>query len=296
MINDVDLPKIVFEVGLNSNGNTDLANDIFTMGLRAAETTGYPRDLIYFKFQKRYPDVSTPGHMKDVPRVSPVSGKQMTYLEYRHEIEFWEEEYHSFDWLFDRCGGWFASVWDLPSVKYIVEHHGYVPYIKIPSAHLTNYELVEAAFETNIPLILSTGMSTRDEIDYWINEIRRGAAHPVHVLSCTAVYPCRNSEINFFKLDYLRDEALRYFMLRHGFSSHSSSPFPAIYSNFYDVNMIEVHVTKDRALPGSDQAASLEYNGIELLLRETLRIKKLYGPGIFMFPGEKLKRESLRGK
>lgn len=290
------LPNIVLEIGINANGSALLANEIMGSCLLAADIARYPTDLIYFKFQKRDPGVSTPKHMWDVIRRSPVSNKLVPYIEYKKEIEFGKEDYQQFEWVNDRCGGWFTSVWDIPSVDFISQNFPFVPYIKIPSAHLTNEPLINKAAETKIPLIVSTGMSTRIEMDVAIAHAIAVSYYPITVLSCTATYPCKDEEINFFKLNYLREANEQSWMIKHGFSSHSPSPFPAIYSCFFDVDMVEVHVTADRTLPGSDQAASLEYNGILLMFREILRISKLYGDGSFIFDSELEKKRSLRGE
>jgi N-acetylneuraminate synthase len=233
-----------------------------------------------------------------VQRVSPVTGHIVSYIDYKKEIEFEYDDYVQLDWLNGECGGWFVSVWDEPSAMFVKDNFPDMPYIKIPSAHITNKQLIKAAGYTGIPLIISTGMSTEKEVIAAIEQAKRWSDAIVTVLSCTAEYPCPDNHLNFCKLDWLqRGYGMPYGgYYRHGFSSHSPSPFPAIYSNFFDVDMIEVHVTTDRTLPGSDQAASLEYSGVELLLRETIRISKLWGTGDFLFEEEKMKREQLRGK
>lgn len=292
-----ELPKIVFEIGINHNGSTSLANDIINMCLEVSQQEHYPEDLIFFKFQKRNPEVSTPEKMKNVVRVSPVSGNTMTYLEYKKEIEFGQNEYREFSYVNSVCGGLFVSVWDLDSVEFVEEYLPNSPYIKIPSAHMKNYDLINAAANTRIPLIISTGMSTRDDIDFLVRfmfeEVKYQRKYTL--LSCTATYPCPDEEVNFYKLSKIAESAKTFNLFNYGFSSHSVSPFPAVYSNFYDVDMIEVHVTMDRALPGSDQSASLERNAVRILLRETLRIQRIREPKLFIFPSEEEKRKSLRG-
>lgn len=160
---------------------------------------------------------------------------------------------------------------------------------------MTNHALIRAAIETDIDLILSTGMSTREEIDNAYNVwfmSERDSGQSLTILSCTASYPAHSHETNFSKLYYLKDQ---FFTHDIGFSSHATTPLIPTYSNFYGVDMIEVHVTTDRSLPGSDNSASLEQPGIELLMRETLRIPKLYGDGRFIYDSELEKRKSLRG-
>jgi N-acetylneuraminate synthase len=294
-----ELPEIVAEIGINHNGSVELANEIAISCLTAASATEYPLDKIFIKFQKRCPEVSVPKDMWNVQRVSPVTGEVTSYIDYKKEIEFEYDDYVELNWLNDECGGWFVSVWDEPSAFFARDNFPGMPYIKIPSAHLTNQKLIKAAAFTDIPMVMSTGMSTQEEINISVDVATRWSDAVPTILACTATYPCVDEEVNFFKLEWLQNRGLAQYVMsryRHGFSSHSPSPYPAIYSNFFDVDMIEVHVTTDRALPGSDQAASLEYSGFELLLRETIRISKLYGTGQFMFESEKIKREQLRGK
>jgi sialic acid synthase SpsE len=293
------LPEIVCEIGINHNGSVDIADEIAITCLTAAKNVGYPTDLIYFKFQKRHPESSVPKDMWDVQRTSPVTGDVVRYIDYKKQIELELDDYVQLNWLFDECGGWFVSVWDEPSVSFIRENFDHIPYVKIPSSHLTDHKLIKFATMCDADLIISTGMSTQKEIDEATRVAYRylDATQRLIVMSCTATYPCADEEVNFMKLDYIRSigDSHMHSAYKVGFSSHSASPFPAIYSNFMNVDMIEVHVTKDRTLPGSDQSASLEYAGLQLLLRETLRINKLYGNGDFIYESELSKRKALRG-
>lgn len=292
----MSVPILVLEIGLNANGDEGRAIEMIRKGTALAKRVGFPLDALYFKFQKRDPEVSTPKHMWDKPRVSPVSGKAMTYIEYKHEIEFWKEEYSLIDCACTRLGvGWFVSAWDVPSADFIFDGFPQNDFIKIPSPKITDYDLAlrisDRARDSGMKTVISTGMSTAEEIDKIINNfptIRNG-----YVLSCTSTYPCPDEEVNLRKMESL----IKKYGHPVGFSSHSVSPFPAIYSALLGAQMVEVHYTLDRALPGSDHAASLELPAIELIMRELIRIPKLMGSGeIKMYPSEMVKRESLRGK
>jgi N-acetylneuraminate synthase len=226
------------------------------------------------------------------PRISPISGKETTYIEYKEEIEFGLEDYIKIDNLTKR---WFVSVWDLSSLDFIMLNFPDVPFIKIPSPHLVNDGLIESCVGANIPLIISTGMSTEKEIDHAVSLIPRG--YPLIILACVSVYPAWDEFCHLNKIGLLRTKfSYRKDHIRFGYSGHSPSHYPSIYAGLLGAEMIEIHCTLNRSLPGSDNAASIEMRGIELILRELKRHPDLMGPDeLTVFPGELEKRRSLRG-
>lgn len=291
-----NLPIIVFEIGINHNGRVTITTNMIESFCEVVENTGYPPRLIYFKFQKRNPDIAVPEHMKALPRQSLKKDEIVTYLEYKKELEFWQVEY-DFIHFFVRAtdiGGWFASVWDKDSVDFMSTYKN--RFIKLPSSSLSDLDLVEYAAATatkvNSTIILSTGGALETTVRDVLEILRKHGQEDPYLLSCTSTYPTPDNEVNLLKIETLKQIA----PLAHvGFSSHSVSPFPAIYSNFFGVEMIEVHITLDRAMPGSDHAASLEPRGVELLLRETMRIPDLLGSGVVRpYQSELRKLQSLR--
>jgi N-acetylneuraminate synthase len=288
-------PDIIIELGINHQGDRFIAKDMIEESFQVLR--GYP-GRIFWKLQKRTPDLAVPEHMKDTPRKSLRTGRMGTYLRYKREIEFGSDD---LDFLLeivgDLCGSpnLFLSVWDIPSVNFVTQEFDYIfnmPYIKIPSAHLTNIPLIKAAANTRIPLILSTGMSTALEIDAAVSAVPKGV--DLTILSCTATYPCPDQEVNLTKILTLRERYGHF--ARIGFSSHSTSPMPAIYSALFGAEAIEVHYTLDRAMEGSDHSASLESKALELLSRELARLPELWGSGeLVLMPGEIAKKEALRG-
>jgi N-acetylneuraminate synthase len=225
-------------------------------------------------------------------RISPVSGRDVSYIEYKREIEFGENEYAAIDEMIP--GRWFVSVWDAPSVYFITSNFPDAPYLKIPSAHLTSAELIDECVLTDIPLIMSTGMSTSKEILSAVERVPRG--YPLTLLACVSSYPCWDDEIHLNKINILRSIFAYREEIEFGYSNHSPSSYPSIYAGLLGAEMIEIHVTLNRALPGSDHAASLEMRAVELVLRELKRLPELFGPNeITVFPGELEKRKSLRG-
>ena len=153
-IGDDEPVYLIAEIGINHNGDMQIAKKL----MDATWATGW--DCV--KFQKRTPDLCVPEGQKNLIRETPWG--KMTYLEYRHKIEFQKEEY---DYINKYCGekplDWTASVWDIPSVDFLLQYD--IPFIKIPSAKLTDLELIEKCAKSGKPVFLSTGMSTLQEID-----------------------------------------------------------------------------------------------------------------------------------
>ena len=294
-----ELPILVAEIGINSGGSVDVAKKTISMVYEAVRPH-YPLDRVYIKFQKRNPDKSVPHHMWDTPRKSLLTGQMTNYITYKWELEHNLVEYLEIDdyiksyYTYGKPN-WFVSVWDLDSVKWVQENFIDMPYLKIPSAHLTNHELVLAASKVAATrLIVSTGMSTREEV---INLLGHLEYAPT-LLHCNSSYPCADNETDLNAVQDLYRILWDAFGTSGsiGFSSHSPSPYPAIYSNFFNVSMIEFHVTLDRATEGSDHAASLEKGAIELLARETARIPVVRGKEqLKVYDSELSKRKSLRG-
>lgn len=268
----------IAEAGLNHNGRIDLALKLCDLAKEA--------NWSVVKFQKRSPELSTPREMWDVKR--EWNGQVITYLDYRRQVEFWKPEYDAIAKHCEKIGlPWTASVWDEPSADFMSQYD--VPFIKIPSAHLTNHVLLRKVAETGVPMVVSTGMSTE-------NEIAEAVGHIPHVtgaslMHCTSTYPAPDDQAN---LSYI--PVLGRLGFPVGYSSHHESPYPAIYSAFFGAQSIEAHVTLNRSLPGTDQPASLELKGMVLLKRELDRIEEVRGDGVKrVWDSELGPRKKLRG-
>ena len=283
---------VIAEAGLNWNKSEVLLLELIEMAAQSGAD--------FVKFQKRSPTLSTPRSQWDMMRTPPWGGDPITYIEYRKQIEMWDYQFNLIDRECRRFGiEWFSSVWDVPSVRFIMQYS--VPFLKIPSAKLTDDELVIECAKIDLPLILSTGMSTLDEIDHAVdvwtetkNQIYKIAKIDTDLclFHCNSSYPTPDNEIS---LTTMRSLQKRY-GCRIGFSSHHKSPFPAIYSALLGADLIEAHITTDRTLPGTDHAASLEKHGLELLVREVHRIPNLMGDGTKkVWPSEEGPRKKLRG-
>ena len=197
---------------------------------------------------------------------------RMTYLEYRHRIEFGKREYREIDRYCKKRGiDWFVSPWDEPAVDFI---ESFDPVChKICSAALTNDDLLRHINATGRPMILSTGMSTMEEIHHAVSLL-----DPEHliILHCTSSYACPTEELNLRMIDTLRSE----FGRPIGYSGHELGAAPTVAAVALGAVLVERHVTLDRNAWGSDQAASLEPPDLIRLVRDIRTIEIARGDGV----------------
>jgi N-acetylneuraminate synthase len=271
---------LVSELGINHNGSFQTLKKMADESFRAGAD--------YVKIQMRTPELCVPRHMWDTPRVAPW-GETMTYMEYRNRMEFTQEQLREFDEYTD--GKWFPSVFDVGALDRALELG--VNTIKVPSAMMTNEALMKRLENVKRRVIVSTGMSTLSEIIENVGPLYQNrGAHGLFIMHCNSAYPTPEEEINLMGLVTLQ-RMFPYASI--GFSSHATSPYPAIYAAVFGAEMLEVHFTLDRTLPGSDHAASLEFPGLALIARELKRIKKVMGNGkLKLYPSEMPARKKLR--
>lgn len=269
---------LIAEIGLNHNGDVDIAKRLIDVAARAGA------DAV--KFQKRTPEISTPEHMRDVPRETPWG--TMTYLEYRRRVEFGRDEYIEIgDHATMRGLDWFASPWDVPSVAFLEELN--VVAHKVASASLTDTELLLALRETGKPVILSTGMSTMEQIDRALDTL---GTDRVVLMHATSTYPLEPEEANLRVISTLRD---RYAGVPVGYSGHERGLQISLAAVALGAVAVERHITLDRTMWGSDHAASLEPTGLEHLVRDIRVIEKALGDGVKrVFDSERAPMAKLR--
>jgi len=269
---------LIAEIGLNHNGDVGIAKRLVDVAADAGAQA--------VKFQKRTPEISTPTHMRDVPRETPWG--TMTYLEYRYRVEFDREQYIEIgDHATMRGLDWFASPWDVPSVAFLEELN--VVAHKVASASVTDLELLRALATTGKPVILSTGMSTLDEIDTAVGVLGRDK---LIILHATSTYPLPAEEANLRTIDTLR---ARYTGVPVGYSGHEPGLQISLAAATLGAVMIERHITLDRTMWGSDHAASLEPEGLRHLIRDIRVIETAMGDGVKrVFPGELAPQAKLR--
>lgn len=261
---------VIAEIGLNHNGDVDLAKKLIDVAADAGA------DAV--KFQKRTPEISTPPHMRDVPRETPWG--TMSYLEYRYRVEFDRDQYIEIaDHAVVRGLDWFASPWDVPSVEFL-ENINVVAH-KVASACLTDTALLQALRDTGKPVILSTGMSTMEQIDAAIGVLGTDRLVLMHA---TSTYPMEPEEANLRMIPTLRD---RFPGVPVGYSGHERGLQISLAAVALGAVAVERHITLDRTMWGSDHAASLEPAGLQHLVRDIRIVEIALGDGVKrVFPGE----------
>jgi len=253
---------IVAEIGINHNGDLGIAKELIQAGRHAGV------DAV--KFQKRTPELCVPPDQRNQMRETPWG--YISYIDYRYKVELTEKEYDEIDRYAREIGmDWFASVWDEPSVDFL-EKYNPIAY-KVPSASLTDSNLLKHLRQTGRPLILSTGMSTLDQIKSAVNLI--GEENLV-ITHATSAYPCDPYELNLRMIHTLRDM----FSCPIGYSGHEVGLVTSAVAVGLGACMIERHITLDRALWGSDQAASVEPGGFEKLVKYIRVTEAAVGDGV----------------
>jgi len=263
MVGDGHPAYVIAELGINHNGDIGIAKQMIDGAVHAGV------DAV--KFQKRTPDVATPYEQKNQMRDTPWG--YITYLEYRYKVEFKEEQYREIDSYCRQKGiTWMVSVWDEPSVDFMEKFD--TPAYKIPSASLTDFGLIRKARATGKPVILSSGMSTMEQI-------KMGVAiadeRDLVVMHCTSTYPCEPEELNLKMIETLRREFPN---LPIGYSGHEVGLVPSAIAVALGACMVERHLTLDRAMWGSDQAASVEAGGFERLVKYLRVTEASLGDGV----------------
>lgn len=267
------------EIGINHNGDLENA---FAL-IDAAAEAGC--DAV--KFQKRTPEVCTPRDQWHIERDTPWG--RMTYIDYRHRVEFDEGGYRAIDEHCAKRGiDWFASPWDVESVAFL-EKFG-VPSYKVASASLTDDELLRAMRATGRTVILSTGMSTPKQIRHAVEVL---GSENIVLCHATSTYPAKAEELNLRMIHTLQSEFPN---VPIGYSGHETGLQTSLAAVALGACFVERHITLDRAMWGSDQAASVEPGGLQRLVRDIRTIEESLGDGVKkvydseLKPMEKLRR------
>ena len=252
---------IVAEIGINHNGDIDLAKRLISVAVAAG------CDAV--KFQKRTVDVVYSAEELAKPRENPFGA---TNGDLKYALEFEQEEYeeiHAF------CRSvkmtWFASPWDEGSVDFLEQFH--IPVYKVASASLTDDHLLRHIRRTGKPIILSTGMSTYDEIDHAVSVLGK---EDLILMHATSTYPANYDELNLRAIPTMKER----YGVPIGYSGHETGIPSSVCAASLGACCVERHITLDRAMWGSDQAASLEPNGITRLVRDIRLWESSKGDGI----------------
>ena len=271
---------VIAEIGINHNGSLDLAKQLIAEAVRAG------CDAV--KFQKRTPELCVPKDQWEKQRDTPWG--RMSYIDYKRRTEFGQAEYTAID---DYCRAlgvdWFASCWDEPSVDFIEQFQPVL--YKMASASLTDRPLLDRVRATGRPLMLSTGMSTLAEITQaagWVGTDNLLVAHS------TSSYPCPPQELNLRMIPALQ---AMFPTLPIGYSGHETGLATTVAAVALGASFVERHFTLDRAMWGSDHAASVEPGGMAKLVRDIRDVEEALGDGVKVVydselePRRRLRRE-----
>jgi len=252
---------VIAEIGINHNGDLTIARRLIDVAVMAG------CDAV--KFQKRSPQKAVPREYQNVMRETPWG--LMTYLDYRYRVEFGKDEYAEIDrYCREKNILWFASCWDEDSVDFIEQFSP--PCYKIASASLTDIPLLKKIRSTGRPRILSTGMSTMEEIKAAVEVLGNTNLLIAH---STSAYPCPPEELNLRVIGSLQ----KAFDCPVGYSGHEVGLQTTYAAVVVGAAFVERHITLDRAMWGSDQAASVEPWGLMRLVRDIRVIERALGDG-----------------
>ncbi len=258
---------IIAEIGINHNGSLETAKKLID------EAVAAKADAV--KFQKRTPEICVPKDQWNVMRDTPWG--RITYIEYKRKTEFGIAEYATIDQYCKKLGiDWFVSAWDVPSVDFM-EQFDMVMY-KLASASLTDFELIERILETGRPLMLSTGMSTLKEIENALAFINAFSPdYPLFLAHSTSAYPCKPEELNLKMVQTLGN---KFPGMPIGYSGHETGLATTVAVVAMGATFVERHFTLDRAMWGSDHAASVEPQGLQRLVRDIRDVETATGDGV----------------
>ena len=271
---------IIAEIGINHNGSLETTKKLIDI----AALSGC--DAV--KFQKRNPDVCVPEHQKSVIRETPWGN--MTYLAYKYKVEFGQEEYDEIDaYCKEKDIEWSASPWDLDSLEFLEQYD--LPWLKIPSAMLTEETLLRECARTGKKIIFSVGMSNLGEIDRAVEILREEKAE-FAMLHCNSTYPAPLEELNLKCIQTLKER----YDCEVGYSGHEFRIGTTVASVYLGATILERHITLDRTMWGSDHLASVEPQGLIKLVKGVRELETALGDGNkVVTEGELPVRKKLRG-
>jgi len=258
---------IIAEIGINHNGSLEIAKQLIDEAVTAKATA--------VKFQKRTPEICVPKDQWEVMRDTPWG--RMSYIDYKRKTEFGIAEYATIDQYCKKVGiDWFVSTWDVEAVDFMEQFD--TPLYKLASASLTDTMLIKRILLTGKPLMLSTGMSTVKEIEDAVNLVWSfDNNYPLSIAHSTSAYPCKPEELNLRMIQTL---AAKYPGVPIGYSGHETGLATTVAAVAMGATFVERHFTLDRAMWGSDHAASVEPQGFQRLVRDIRDVETAAGDGV----------------
>ena len=264
--NSYKKPYLIAEIGINHNGSMNLAKKLIIN----AHNSGF--DAV--KFQKRDPDICVPENEKNIIRDTPWG--KITYLAYKKKIEFNFKKMSILKnfakkFKLDFC----ASCFDVNSFKLVNKLN---KFNKIPSAMITNTVFLEEVAKKRKKTLISTGMCKMQDIANAVKIFKKNKCSYA-LMHCVSLYPCPENQLNLSMIKTLKQK----FKCEVGYSGHEASVSPSLFAYMFGATIIERHITLDRAMWGTDQAASLSLDGMNMLCMSFDKIKNIVGDGIKKF-------------
>ena len=258
---------IIAEIGINHNGDLEIAKKLIDEAVAAKATA--------VKFQKRTPEICVPKDQWEIMRDTPWG--RISYIDYKRKTEFGIAEYATIDQYCKKQGiDWFVSTWDVEAVDFMEQFD--TPLYKLASASLTDFSLISRILLTGKPLMLSTGMSTNKEIEAAVDLVYAfDKDYPLFIAHSTSAYPCKPEELN---LKMVQTLAHKYPGIPIGYSGHETGLATTVAAVSLGATFVERHFTLDRAMWGSDHAASVEPQGFQRLVRDIRDVETATGDGV----------------
>tara|TARA_B100001057_G_scaffold483417_1_gene560156 strand:+ start:12765 stop:13616 length:852 start_codon:yes stop_codon:yes gene_type:complete len=248
-------PFIIAEIGINHNGDLEIAKKLISNAKNA--------NFDAVKFQKRDLDLVYSKEMLDSPRESPW-GK--TQRDQKKGLEFEEKDYDEIDnFCKEKKIEWFCSAWDINSLIFLKKYN--LKYNKIASAMIVDQNLLKEVAKEKKHTFISTGMSTMEDINNAV-KIFRSHNCPFELMHCVSTYPMAPEEANLETISALK----KTFNCNVGYSGHENGVAISLAATMFKISSLERHITLDRTMYGSDQAASLEMQGMENLTSSISKI------------------------
>ena len=258
-----ELPIVVAEIGINHNGSLDFAKMLIDLSKKMG--------VEYVKFQKRTPEICVPKDQRNIVKDTPFG--PMKYFEYKKRIEFGKKEFDEIDAYCKQLDmKWFASAWDDKSVEFLEQYN--MPFIKIASACITDFDLMKRIKETNTPVIISTGMSTQKQVSDAVNYLGEQLEY---ILYAKSTYPTEDKHMNMSTIYSLQKEFGGLYNI--GFSNHSMKIIYTVQAYIMGAKMLEFHITLDRAMKGTDHKASVGPVGFDRIMKHLNSIADGWGDG-----------------
>ena len=255
MLINTKKPYLIAEIGINHNGDIEIAKKLIDLSVKC--------NFDAVKFQKRDIDLVYTKDQLDTPRESPWGN---TTRDQKKGLEFGNDEYNEIDnYCKKKNIDWFASAWDLNSLSFLDKFN--LKYHKIASAMIVDKKFLDEVAKRKKHTFISTGMSTKDDIDYAVEVFKKNKCS-FELMHCVSTYPMKAEDANLATIDQLKKE----YNCDVGYSGHENGVVISLLAVMFNITSLERHVTLDRTMYGSDQAASLELSGMQNLTNSINKI------------------------